>query len=106
MCTMLSVLRDCWLIDKKHIWSVKELECWFIGHGDLTGTFYILKFWLSPLPLPSCLAAAHSRMLNSTIPYHTTLQDDLTFRILDSGSEECPGKCKLAIKTSIVMNAH
>ena len=36
-----SVLRHCWLGDRKGIWPVKK-RCWFVGGDDLTGALHDL----------------------------------------------------------------
>ena len=36
-----SVLRHCWLGDRKGIWPVKETGCWFVG-DNLTGALHDL----------------------------------------------------------------
>ena len=36
-----SVLRHCWLGDRKGIWPVKT-GCWFVGGDDLTGALHVL----------------------------------------------------------------
>jgi len=37
-----SVLRHCWLGDRKGIRPVKKTGCWFVGGDDLTGALHDL----------------------------------------------------------------
>jgi len=37
-----SVLRHCWLGDRKGIRPVKQTGCWFVGGDDLTGALHDL----------------------------------------------------------------